>query len=151
MILLTEKATVSERVKKAISQHVTEHDVFINLFGSGGILQVIPNDLPNTATDLETLIKNDLLDDAISFDTLNYFLAKAILGKNGDEFRKRLSDTCSRHNEIVAFVDAGTMHQVVEKLFTRSEFAHINKSIVPLTILTDTKLISDFENRTIRP
>lgn len=113
MLYIVEKPAI----KRKIEQFVKSDDEVITIFGKDGVYDhVIPKGIPNNAASLDDLIKHNCLDESISFGVLDFYMAKAVLGKDGDNFRKNLINTAKNHNKVHFIVDPGFMASVANQL-----------------------------------
>lgn len=113
MLYVVEK----NQLKNMVEQFIETDDEVITVFGKDGINT---DDLPSTAGKLEDLIRLGELDDAVSFETLDYFIAKAILGSPGKQFREHLVKLAQKHNKVMFLVDPDYMVAVANRLIKES-------------------------------
>lgn len=123
MLVIVEKSASAEIANRSLN--LSDKDTVVSIFGPNGVVLDMPDPLtPVSMGKLEDLIKNDNLENAISFETMDYFMAKSILGSKGQAFRDLLIELGELHEEIVFMVDPGFMttvcHKLIETLWTNT-------------------------------
>lgn len=138
MLYIVEKPVIKRKIEKFLNPD----DEVITIFGKDGVYDhVIPESMPNNAASLDDLIKHNDLDESISFGVLDYFMAKAVLGKDGERFRKNLINTAKNHNKVHFIVDPDFMVSVANQLIKN----HLNNINVKCSVDS----VDDWTNESI--
>lgn len=115
MLIVLEKPSQKRKVIEALGDKIT-NDELITYFGSGLIDNIIPEGMPGSACSWEHLLKHGDLDEAMPFGTLDYLMAKAILGKDGRQFRELLLKKAKEHGCVLFFVEPDSILDVSKRL-----------------------------------
>ncbi len=141
MLIVVEKPAV----KNMLYPFLTESDEALSIFGKEGVSEIIPEGLPCAAMSLENIIRHGCWDDVISFDTLQYFIVKGILGKAGKQFRDALVALAQKHEKVVFAVEPDYMLLVANRLITNmSDSISADFSVVPLADMSSKSLQAIF-------